>query len=116
MSQGRGVGAAVTKGCTFVSINILRRVPLRRSSQPCTFAIENDYYCATDKLLLSLGADRRCLQGGGCLVALNTLFVTAYVLLCVEQKNSFWYVSLSGRRFDVVPRTFVVPCSSGSVV
>ena len=70
-SQGRGVGAAVTKGCTFVSINILRRVPLRRSSQPCTFAIENDYYCATDKLLLSLGADRRCLQGGGCLVAVK---------------------------------------------
>ena len=89
MSQGRGVGAAVTKGCTFVSINILRRVPLRRSSQPCTFAIENDYYCATDKLLLSLGADRRCLQGGGCLVAVNTLFVTAYVLLCVEQKTAF---------------------------
>ena len=71
VSQGRGVGAAVTKGCTFVSINILRRVPLRRSSQPCTFAIENDYYCATDKLLLSLGADRRCLQGGGCLVAVK---------------------------------------------
>ena len=67
------------KGARLFRMNVLRRVPLRRSSQPCTFAIESDHCCAIDELLLSLGAHRRCLQGGGCLVAVNTSLVTAHV-------------------------------------
>ena len=107
------LGRLSPKGARSFRMNVLRRVPLRRSSQPCTFAIESDHHCAIDEPLLSQGADRRCLQGGGCLVAVNTSLVTAHVS---NKKQLLVRVIVWSCFFDVVPRAFVVPCSSGSVV